>query len=503
MMRFRTLSYLTGVALLFMLVAGASPVSAVDGGTDPPTGVHLTWQTADTARTITVIWQTSDENAGSVVWYDTTSHGENLSAYDNTTGTVASSPGGESYIHTVELTGLSPDTTYYFRCGGENGGHSQEWSFLTAPTSSKDFTFVAGGDSRPLYSGEQTTTLFPDARDAISREMAGRDPAFVLYTGDFVLDADNASQWDNWFGATQEYWVTEDNRMIPVIPCIGNHEIVGIGAYETSKADAPYYYALFSLPENERWYSIDWGPDLHMISLDSELPSSELSEDQRDWLENDLAAHEDYKWKIAILHRPPFSSDSHHGSYTPVREAWVDLFDQYHVDLVVNGHAHDYERTHPINYTESSSDPQPTSDDGTVYVVSGGWGAPLYDAGESWWTAYSVKKHSFLLLDLSSTNETLRLRAIDNEGSTFDGVTLPYERLVTPEFPLMAIAIFAAVLFVVAAIVYLVKGRKPAEPEAPPVEQPPAEPPSEPPAGPPSEPPAEPPAEPPSEPPSR
>jgi hypothetical protein len=36
-------------------------------------------------------------------------------------------------IHTVYLTDLSPLTTYYYRCGSESDGWSDEFSFTTAP----------------------------------------------------------------------------------------------------------------------------------------------------------------------------------------------------------------------------------------------------------------------------------------------------------------------------------------------------------------------------------
>lgn len=489
-MRIKTLSWLAIAAILFMLAGGALPVSAV-GEQDPPTNVHLTWKTADTARTITVVWQTLYENAGTTVWYDTVSHGENLSAYENASGSVTLAPDGVTYVHEVELTGLSPDTLYYFRCGGENGGQSQEWSFRTAPTTSRDITFVAGGDSRPPYPGEQTETVFPDARDSVSREMAKCDPEFVLYTGDFVQDPDNSDQWDNWFGAMQEYWVTQDNRMIPIIPCIGNHEIDD--HTDVGENSALYYYGLLSLPENERWYSLDWGPDLHIISLNSEVEWSEMSGEQREWLESDLAAHANVKWTIAIFHRSPFSSDTHHGSSTNVRNAWVDLFDQYHVNLVITGHAHDYERTHPINYTRSSTAPQNSSNEGTVYLVSGGWGAPSYEPGEKWWTAHSAEKHHFLILDLSSTDGTLRVRAVDDEGSTFDDVTLPYQGLGgVPDLLLMAA--FVGVIFAVIMVIYLRKRRKAPEPKPAPAGPPPAEPPpQQPPQPTPEQPPQQPP----------
>lgn len=482
MVRTKILSCLAAAVIMLALVV-PSPASAVEGGPDPPTNVHLTWKTADTARTITVIWQTSNENAGITVWYDTTSHEENLLAYENASGNVNLSPDGVNYIHEVELTVLSTDTLYYFRCGGENGGHSQEWSFRTAPTtSSKSFTFVVGGDSRNWGSWDPSPRPnWPEERNDISREMAKFNPSFVIFTGDFVRDWDNQLEWGNWFSSMQEYWVTSENRMIPIIPCIGNHEIAYPQPSDYNPLeDASYYYKQFSLPGNERWYSLDWGPSIHIIILDSEILSTESENwnEQLAWLENDLIEHENFHWKLVAFHRPPFSSDKKHGSEDRLREPWCKLFDQYHVDLVINGHAHLYERTHPINYTASSSEPQQTSDDGTVYVVSGGWGAPLYEPGEKWWTAHSAKGHHFLLLNLSSADGALRLRAIDDEGNAFDEITLPYQRPgAVSELLLIAIAAFVVVLLSI--IIYMRKKKRPPAPGPAPAQLPPTEPPTQ------------------------
>jgi hypothetical protein len=102
-----------------------------------------------------------------------------------------------------------------------------------------------------------------------------------------------------------------------------------------------------------------------------------------------------------------------------VRTYWVPLFDKYHVDLVIAGHDHDYERSYPINYTISNNAPMPSPENATVYIVSGGWGAPLYSVGSNWWTAYSQSKLDFAVVDIFD-NGTLHLQAVGTDGATFD-----------------------------------------------------------------------------------
>ncbi len=53
-------------------------------------------------------------------------------------------------------------------------------------------------------------------------------------------------------------------------------------------------------------------------------------------------------WIIVMMHQCALSSSNDNGSDAAIRQVWVPLFDQYEVDLVVNGHDHDYERSYPV-----------------------------------------------------------------------------------------------------------------------------------------------------------
>ena len=60
-------------------------------------------------------------------------------------------------------------------------------------------------------------------------------------------------------------------------------------------------------------------------------------------------------WVVVQMHQCVMSSSSDNGCDKGIREIWKPLFDQYQVDLVVNGHDHDYERSQPVNgYTPAA-----------------------------------------------------------------------------------------------------------------------------------------------------
>ncbi len=69
------------------------------------------------------------------------------------------------------------------------------------------------------------------------------------------------------------------------------------------------------------------------------------------WLEGVLAAARadtTCDWIVVSMHQCALSSTTDNGCDLAIRQAWVPLFDQYEVDVVVNGHDHDYERSWPV-----------------------------------------------------------------------------------------------------------------------------------------------------------
>src|SRR5262249_6239157 len=109
---------------------------------------------------------------------------------------------------------------------------------------------------------------------------------------------------------------------------------------------------------------------------------------QKAWLEKELAAARDDRdidWIVVCMHQVAISTaDMFNGADLGIREEWVPLFDKYGVDLVVCGHEHHYERSHPIRGRESTAPvtPFPTATttevidppQGTVHMVIGGGG---------------------------------------------------------------------------------------------------------------------------------
>ncbi|MGN6679017.1 MAG: hypothetical protein ACTHKL_14735, partial [Streptosporangiaceae bacterium] len=120
---------------------------------------------------------------------------------------------------------------------------------------------------------------------------------------------------------------------------------------------------------------------------------------QRRWLERELACasqDDDIDWIVVFMHQVAMSSAHFNGADVGIRRQWLPLFDTYGVDLVLSGHEHHFERSHPVRGVVPGSDlltPAAVSRQdhqadidtrqGTVHITIGGGGHPYRVPGRS------------------------------------------------------------------------------------------------------------------------
>jgi len=319
-----------------------------------------------TSDSIVVAWET-----------DRTSHGEVAYGETETHGARASSPAVGAH-HAVTLTGLAPYTLYHYRVESGGAPLSGDATFRTAPEPDQArFTFVALGDTRTQHRVHQ----------AVVERIVGLTPDFVLHTGDLVADGGSADAWETFFEIERELMA-----YAPVFPTLGNHE-----------RKSREYFDLFYLPGNERWYAFDYGnARLVCLQVDGTAHFTPQSE-QYAWLEETLAANTQ-RWLFVAFHVPPYTSAAGGRLEGVVRETLTPLFERYGVDVVLNGHQHNYERNEVNDVT---------------YVVTAGGGAPLYAAVEREPTqAAFALAHHFVLLRIDGSR--LQGTAISSTGEVLD-----------------------------------------------------------------------------------
>ena len=142
--------------------------------------------------------------------------------------------------------------------------------------------------------------------------------------------------------------------------------------------------------------SFDYG-DWHRTLIDSNVYVDWSDAWLRNRLARDLAAARHAAWKFAAFHHPPFNSSRAHFSEQHMRLV-SDVLEHRGVDIVFNGHVHNYQRTRPLKFLAK---PAPdgtfksgldmvdgdfeidtvfngvtdTTPDGVLYIVTGAGGA--------------------------------------------------------------------------------------------------------------------------------
>lgn len=390
-------------------VAGCDPITTREGagppriaagglGPDPtPRQIHL-GLAGDPRTSIAVQWRTADDlTVGTIVRYG---QGALDRVVTGATYAVPSPGGAPIQIHEARLCGLAPDTTYRYQVGARGADGIERLSppgaFRTAPDVAQvpdaEVVIAVLGDSRGGW----------DVLRQVATQLAAYAPDLVLFTGDAVVLGTRQRDWDRFFEA-----IAPLVERAPMISAHGNHEV-----------NAVSYYAQQALPGDEENFAIDAGFAHVTVLNDTPLGFARLAGATRAYLAADLARHAAARWKLVMFHRAVWSASTAHGSTPSLRAAWGPLFDAARVDLVLNGHDHAYERTRPMR----GMLPQASAADGTIYVVFGGAGAPLYDAGHNFWTAYSEATHGGMILRIR--RDHLTALAIRADGSLLDSFTL-------------------------------------------------------------------------------
>jgi hypothetical protein len=351
--------------------------------------------------------------------------------------------------HSVLLTGLTPGTKYYYTIGSttkDKQGNEENY-FTTAP--------LVGSESkvRIWAIGDFGTGNIKqlEVRDSYLRYTAGHPADLWIWLGD------NAYSYG--YDAQFTYKVFNPYKSIlkslPVFPSLGNHDYANLGYLDSATLGTNFpYFNIFNCPtqaecggiasNTEKYYSYNYA-NIHFIVLDSYGASSKPGGAMYNWLAADLAANT-ARWTICYFHHPPYSSGTHNsdkeGESGDIRSYILPLIESYKVDLVLSGHAHDYERTFLMNghygkqatltaamkvdasggdnpyYLKSAPDYK-----GTVYVVNGvgGQGGNVTTQGN--WPhkamyAYSKSHHGSMIIDVEK--DTLSAVFLTSTDSILD-----------------------------------------------------------------------------------
>ncbi|KAL4308137.1 hypothetical protein GQ457_01G033280 [Hibiscus cannabinus] len=255
-------------------------------------------------------------------------------------------------IHHVRLTGLKPNTLYYYQCGDPSiPAMSDVHYFRTMPASgprSYPARIAIVGDLGLTYN--TTSTI---------GHLTSNDPDLVLLIGDasyanlYLTNGTGADCYSCSFPDTPihetyqprwDYWGRFMQPLVSKVPLMmieGNHEI----EEQIEKKTFAAYSARFAFPSEESgssstfYYSFNAG-GIHFVMLGGYTDYNK-SGDQYRWLETDLAKvdRKVTPWLVATWHPPWYSTyTAHYREAECMRVEMEDLLYKYGVDIVFNGH---------------------------------------------------------------------------------------------------------------------------------------------------------------------
>lgn len=388
--------------------------------------------------------------------------------------------GSATLLYRATLTGLQFDTRYAYRV--KLGERIVSSSAFTTRTKKPATRFVVFGDCG---------TGFPEQK-AIAYQVSLQKPQFVLITGDNVYNSGQVSEYLTRFFPV---YLSPDAspekgaplmKSIPFYMLVGNHDVQASELDKNPGGLAFYYFNDLPLnaPATEltvnatgqpdvvkafgkvtggRYprlanYSFDHG-NVHITCLDANPYVNPLDPYLIEWLRSDMSTCR-ADWKMVAFHHPGFNSSKSHYDYQLMR-LLSPVFEQLGVDLVLNGHVHNYQRTVPLKFAPKKDEKGErflvspewrvdgvftldqqfdgvtnTKPQGVIYIVTGAGGASLYDAAISgkpdlWkhdppenWVPFTTKIvsdiHSFTLIE--TNGRTLTLRQLNAQGVAIDEI---------------------------------------------------------------------------------
>ena len=283
---------------------------------------------------------------------------------------------------------------YYNLTYAENSDKTRD-----KPEKIQDFNFVAAGD---FGCGDEPNRTIGG--------MIKKDPEIVIALGDLSYDKSAAC------------WI---NSMTP-LDNPGRIKI-SIGNHDLTKKMIKYNTYLQHFNLTKPYYSFEY-QNVHFLGMatakNSIIPYKYGSE-QYNFVAEDLRrAHnnKNIEWIIVYSFRPFYSSISEHLAEPELTDTYAALFDNYSVDVVLQAHNHNYQRTFPLVYNESSffplhypeisdnNDTKYKEPNGPIFITIGTGGAELHNlTGTVPYVIEQFASHGFLNVEIKSSKKDLKL----------------------------------------------------------------------------------------------
>eukprot|EP00943_MAST-04B_sp_MAST-4B-sp1_P004422 g4422.t1 len=344
-------------------IAGACKVKCCNTSLTPEQ-VHISL-TQDPSE-MAAMWTTLEDTKLHKVQYGIEENNLNMSSA-NGFSTTYKHFGWLGHLHVAKMMNLKASTRYYYRVGDGNDNWSKIFSFKTFHPN------IGKSDLHPLRIGSVGDMGYAKNSDntinSLSKLIDDGKIDMIIHNGDISYADGEFKHWDVFMRKIEKVASRVPYQVTP-----GNHEMwFNFSAYINR------FYMSDERSHQNLYYSLNVG-NVQFIGMDTETwyDRARISVTQAQWIEHELvAATDEVRWKIAYGHRPLYCSN-HGGQDIPhgngvLREAIEDVLYKNKVDLVIQAHEHDYERTYPVYKTNVQSFNY-TNSPAPVYVVNGAAG---------------------------------------------------------------------------------------------------------------------------------
>ena len=362
--------------------------SSVTGGSEAWNQWVQEWETVATDYTKVSLTPGEDETQLNFAWYSQNNgsaatpvvhFGTDPSSLTAFTGTAAavdtSLTDGVAYDYNhVTVTGLQENTTYYYTVE-KNGVQTEPVEYTTGSFSSIKMLYVGDpqiGASKGQTQGSESLNADSGAANTAARndsfgwnrtlEIAtaqNPDLNFIISAGDQVNKTGQAKE-EEYAG----YLDPEVLASLPVATTIGNHDSLNPDyTYHFNNPNATDYGA--TQAGGDYYYS--YGPGLFIVLNTNNYNAAEHAQT----IEEATKAYPDAAWRIVTIHQDIYGSGYDHSDTDGMilRTQLTPIFDQYDIDVVLQGHDHTYSRTKLLYGDGQAHDSysMPLNEDGSDY----------------------------------------------------------------------------------------------------------------------------------------
>jgi aldose sugar dehydrogenase len=283
-------------------------------------------------------------------------------------------------------------------------------------TSLADFNFAAVGDWGCTHNTQNTINNIID-----------KSPELVLGLGDYSYN----NYADCWLRLIDPIY---DKMKI----VLGNHEhltYTSRTSYYSSPERLQEYMNYFNL--SRQFYSFNY-QNVHFIAMSTEVPYERGSK-QYNFVKSDLrkaVSAPGIDWIVVFYHRAAYTSPSVIGSIPALRDTYHLLFEKYGVDLVIQAHIHNYQRSYPIKYNDEDSLKPFITDrntasyhnpKGQIYTIVGTGGSSEihnFTGRAARYMAVQFNAFGFLNINVLHNGTTMEGNFYENNGTVRDHFTI-------------------------------------------------------------------------------